>query len=520
MTPTGDLPPPRHGHLCLALLGFYWLAMFGYRGWQIAAPAHCPSWLYFALALALTAGVVALGLCMARLAAPARSNLTLTLASATVCVALAELALAAIGPGVLGQGGDNAEEARRAGLPYDSRSMLEVVLDFRADGKEAFPTLALEPCLEEAPERGSVVVRSLLSLDGKEVMPLGNAADRLCIIDNENGYYPTYTSDEHGFRNPAGLWSAASADIVALGDSFTEGFSVRDEDAFVARVRQEYPKTANLGLGGGGPLTMLACLREYGSRLRPKVVLWCFFEGNDLTDLRLRLRSPLLMSYLQPEFRQGLFERQDRLDAAILTFIQSEFEKEKTRAEAALASRSRNRERVWRACLGFARLDHLWAASKMAGKRILGRGANRPLSGAAWARLAMPLDGGVQESFRKALELALEEVQGWGGKLYFVYLPDWSRCGDPNFARSATSGEQDPRQQILAMLDELGIALIDATPCFASHPDPLALFPFRRFGHYNPAGHALVAETIIDGLRQDPACPLGSPEPEQHPAAP
>ena len=40
----------------------------------------------------------------------------------------------------------------------------------------------------------------------------------------------------------------------------------------------------NLGVGGFGPLLELAALTEYLTPLKPPVVLWVFFEGNDLTD--------------------------------------------------------------------------------------------------------------------------------------------------------------------------------------------------------------------------------------------
>lgn len=43
----------------------------------------------------------------------------------------------------------------------------------------------------------------------------------------------------------------------------------------------------------------LASLVEYGPILRPKLVAWFFYEGNDLIDLELERRSPLLMRYLQ-----------------------------------------------------------------------------------------------------------------------------------------------------------------------------------------------------------------------------
>ena len=56
------------------------------------------------------------------------------------------------------------------------------------------------------------------------------------------------------------------------------------------------------------------------------------------------------------------------------------------------------------------------------------------------------------------------------------------------------------RAHVLRIIRTLGIPLIDLDTAFRSHPDPLALFPFRRLGHYNEAGHRLVAEAVLRTL--------------------
>ena len=63
---------------------------------------------------------------------------------------------------------------------------------------------------------------------------------------------------------------------------------------FVALIRQHYPATINLGVSGDGPLTMLATLKEYVQFAKPRVVLWFFWEGNDLSDLQEREKFPLV----------------------------------------------------------------------------------------------------------------------------------------------------------------------------------------------------------------------------------
>ena len=49
----------------------------------------------------------------------------------------------------------------------------------------------------------------------------------------------------------------------------------------------------------------------------------------------------------------------------------------------------------------------------------------------------------------------------------------------------------------------LGIPVVDIhQEVFANHPDPLALFPFRLYGHYNAEGYSEVAKAIVDGVKK------------------
>jgi len=102
------------------------------------------------------------------------------------------------------------------------------------------------------------------------------------------GYVPevgrevSYRVDGHGFRNPEGL---DRADVVFVGDSYTEAAQVEQADTFVARVGQRLGRSvANLGRGAYGPQQELVVLERYAAGYEPKVVVWQFFDGNDLID--------------------------------------------------------------------------------------------------------------------------------------------------------------------------------------------------------------------------------------------
>lgn len=91
-----------------------------------------------------------------------------------------------------------------------------------------------------------------------------------------------FHTDENGFRNPRGL---QQADIVFIGDSFTEAAEVPDEETFVQRTgRRSGLRVVNLGMGAYGPQQELIVLKRYGLNYKPRFVVWQIFEGNDLGD--------------------------------------------------------------------------------------------------------------------------------------------------------------------------------------------------------------------------------------------
>ena len=78
--------------------------------------------------------------------------------------------------------------------------------------------------------------------------------------------------------------------------------------------------------------------------------------------------------------------------------------------------------------------------------------------------------------------------------LYFVYLPS---------IQPYLNSFEDPfREDTLRIINELNIPIMDMhEEVFASHPDPLSLFPLRINGHYNADGYRLVAEAINKRLK-------------------
>ena len=92
-----------------------------------------------------------------------------------------------------------------------------------------------------------------------------------------------YRTDQNGFRNSS--TEQAVADVVFIGDSFTEAAQVSDDDTFVRRVGAATGlSVVNLGRSGYGPQQELIVLQKYGLTYKPRIVVWQLFEANDLME--------------------------------------------------------------------------------------------------------------------------------------------------------------------------------------------------------------------------------------------
>jgi hypothetical protein len=361
---------------------------------------------------------------------------------------------------------------------FDIRSALEVVSDLRNQGLDAHGDLAGRLPL--------VAGRSSLSSETGAILPLGGISRKLTVFCNETGRYVTYQSDEHGFNNPQGIWLRRPVSIAALGDSFTQGFCTAPDQTFMARIRNRFPETLTLGMVGSGPLLELATLKEYVTAIKPKTVLWFYFEANDLQDLADESQSPLLMKYvMQDDFSQRLIERQAEIDRA---WTQYEVD--------LLSNWTKNRAPRW------LRPITNWFADLTVEHKNRNRTARilrlREIRGRLEARFGRHSDEAAQlPLLRQTLARAKATVDSWGGSLHFVFLPGMELLMNPHSARAQLA------QLVLQQPQSLGIPVIDVRTSFQSHS--IASIFFYPDSHYSELGAGLVASAVLSFLEHAPA---------------
>ena len=112
-------------------------------------------------------------------------------------------------------------------------------------------------------------------------------------------YGAVCTPDFFGFNNNDEIWNSKNK-IFMLGDSFGVGECVNYDDSLAGRISnslKEY-ELINLSQTGNGPLLELATFLEYADIFKPKILIWFYFEGNDLLELKNEKKQKLLLKYV------------------------------------------------------------------------------------------------------------------------------------------------------------------------------------------------------------------------------
>ena len=184
--------------------------------------------------------------------------------------------------------------AKKAGIDFDFRSLLEVYDDLKKSETDVVPILLPHNIFRNNPEG----LRVSLSAESKNnILPLGGISKSNTLFCNETGRYTFYSSDRYGFNNDDTAYNQRLNTLI-IGDSFVQGACVPSGKDIAGSLRKMGRNAIGIAMGGNGPLLELASLKEYGPHLKPKSVVWVIFEVNDYLELLAEKASPLLMKYL------------------------------------------------------------------------------------------------------------------------------------------------------------------------------------------------------------------------------
>lgn len=360
---------------------------------------------------------------------------------------------------------------------FDDRTPLEIIKDFRLKEIEIRPAFGIQTLKK---------ISNKIKDQEKKILPLSGFSNMKIIGHNESGNYPILYNDRYGFNNPDYVWDFEVTDIALIGDSFAYASSVNSGQDIASIIRKNYSKSIiNLGTSGSGPLSELAIITEYAKHKEPKIVLWLFYEGNDLGNLIRNEKNVILKKYLVNEYTQELIDSQEYIQIILESYFQSMLDKD------ALLKSNNNKNDL---------LSFLLKRLKFFSLRNYFLHLN--------IGQVFGLSTKVSEKSLKLLKKCIEEANirtsEWGGKMYFVYLPEYNRY--KGFRNHEKYGR---RKKILDIIKFLKIPIIDIhIEVFNNIEDKLSLFPFRYNGHYNAKGYRLIGETIGERLKEDRIIPL------------
>ena len=211
-------------------------------------------------------------------------------------------------------------------------------------------------------------------------------------------------------------------------------------------------------------------------------MLWCFFEGNDLEDLRDEFRNVRLRRYFEDSsFRQNLRVRQTDVDES-LRRLSDEMLDLDTDAVPMLDSVT-HRLDLHTPLFRVARLSHL--------RGLLNRLLDDPLGYSEREQIAQV------ELLSRTLRRARTLVEGWDGRLYFVILPSWELAvqGSPQRRRVVDHAR--------TAAGNAGVETFDLATSFRQLPDPANTFVFPG-SHFSAVGHELVANEVLKRIAGRP----------------
>ena len=156
---------------------------------------------------------------------------------------------------------------------------------------------------------------AFLSSSKNKYFPLSLAPNYFSVTCNETGQYIINKNDRYGFNTKDQTWDKNEIDFIFLGDSFTYGSCVSQNnniDGHIRKISKNKKDILNLGMPGNGPLISYAALREYFPKKKKIKYIVMFLYINDFQNIENEKKNFFLNQYLKNDkFSQNLISRPD-----------------------------------------------------------------------------------------------------------------------------------------------------------------------------------------------------------------
>lgn len=337
---------------------------------------------------------------------------------------------------------------------------------------------------------------------------LGSIPDsKMVYCQEDEGWYIS-NQDRYGFSNPDKIWEKEK-DILILGDSFAQGACTHSNTQH--HLNKTFNRnTISLGMGGNGPLTSFASLKEYLAKHDAKHIVWLIVE-NDIyrpidskldVDFEVELSNDELRKYISDEnHTQDYFnlEKLRKVKDYYQTFNKFYFKANKNNILTKTAEHKKLEDNVTIDILTgsflkkrWERLKHSFTGNNNAPTYVQtdtpGEFIKTFSDGTTKIvklrnnKLTKENQNTILELYKRANELTMRK----GSKLSFVFLHSVGHC-QINYTNDQFSFIRD-------FLKSNNMKFSDYKP--GEHPSCLSFFARKMGGHYNAQGYLKLAELI------------------------
>ena len=281
-------------------------------------------------------------------------------------------------------------------------------------------------------------------------------------------------TDEHGFRNPS-PWPE-HAEIVIVGDSMAYGYGVASQESWPRLLDDALPvsRVITLGLPGTVPQQYTRYFEKFGARLRPRLLIYMVFPGNDIKgtvefDRWIAAGAP------------GSFDHWRYFEGHVPVRGQSVLD----RSALVMSLRSLTKA---------LRNSSSWKFIELTGGGRLRLAPQLYRQSIAMNRPGTPGFEAVVKATREARELA----HALGSQLVVVLAPTKETVYLP-LLREPFPGLTEPLGSVLT--NDEGMAVIDLSEPLRKRAARGEQLFFEVDGHPNALGNRVIAEVVIQYLR-------------------
>ena len=225
----------------------------------------------------------------------------------------------------------------------------------------------------------------------------------------------------------------------------------------------------NLGYNGNGPLLQYATLREYLPYIKTDKVIFFYYEGNDIVNLKEELKNDLLKKYLLDQtFHQNLYNKQIKVNKTFKDYFENKIK--------ILQNLDKNKIQKIK---DFIKLKKLRTITIETVSLIYSKSTKPPED--------------LPSEFKQIIKLAKDLSYQNGSEFYFVYLPTYYRYVITDYDNNYL--------KVKKIIEELNIKFIDLHKyIFLKNEKPISFFPFERPGHYTKLGYKKIADFLFEEI--------------------